>query len=151
MNFPSETHKSRNMIVEPYNFTLSYNSLVRSSNMIATFSNQQTDNILQQQLKVNDIDSKAYFNRVNNHISQVFSSIFNEPAMGAQTPYTVHDICQNICPCPGLNECIISQKQINNKIYQEEVQKQKSGIDQMMCNYLEKNSKKYRQTEKQCK
>lgn len=38
--FPSESHKSRNMVVEPYNFTLCYNSLVRSSSMITAFSNQ---------------------------------------------------------------------------------------------------------------
>ena len=37
--FPSESHKSRSMVVEPYNFTLCYNNLVRSSSMIATFSN----------------------------------------------------------------------------------------------------------------
>ena len=37
--FPSEEMKSQTMTVEPYNFTLSYTHLVRSSSMIATFSN----------------------------------------------------------------------------------------------------------------
>ena len=38
--FPSHQRKSQAMIVEPYNFTLSYNGLVRTCSIIVNFSNE---------------------------------------------------------------------------------------------------------------
>ena len=74
--FPSEEMKSQTMTVEPYNFTLSYTHLVRSSSMIATFSNQQTMSYLQRHAAVSQPES-CYYPLINTKLGACFQSIFS--------------------------------------------------------------------------
>lgn len=71
---PSQSMKSLSMIVEPYNFTLSFNNIVRSSSMVAVFSNEQTIRYLE---RFNDqtFDSN-FFPVVNRKLADCFHSIF---------------------------------------------------------------------------
>ena len=38
--YPSKKIKNDNMIVEPYNFTLCFNQIIRSSSLVTAFSNE---------------------------------------------------------------------------------------------------------------
>lgn len=49
-----------------------------------------------------------HYAAVNSHLAKVFGSIFNSQSYKSPNPYSIIDICQNICPCPGLNQCILS-------------------------------------------
>ena len=44
--FPSQNKKSHSMIVEPYNFMLSYNGLIRTNSIILNYSNQRSQEYL---------------------------------------------------------------------------------------------------------
>jgi len=69
MLFPSKSMKNDNMVVEPYNFTLCYNQIIRSSSLVTAFSNEQIISQLKE-----DQRSRPF---VNNSLGNCFNSIFN--------------------------------------------------------------------------
>lgn len=78
--FPSHQLKSQAMIVEPYNFTLSYNGLVRTCSIIVNFSNEQTHHYLSRYAP-HELLGSAYrsdFSVLNKQLSQVYGSLFNQ-------------------------------------------------------------------------
>ena len=99
--------KNDNMVVEPYNFTLCYNQIIRSSSLVTAFSNEQIISQLKE-----DQRSRA---SINTSLGNCFNSIFNQAYNGKAS---LQDICQNINACPQINQAYLSQKQLNHDEYQ---------------------------------
>ena len=68
--------KSLSMSVEPYNFTLCFNNIVRSSSMIATFSNEQTIAYLEKFNK--QTFENCFYPTVNRKLAECFNGIFSQ-------------------------------------------------------------------------
>ena len=105
--------KSQTMTVEPYNFTLSYTHLVRSSSMIATFSNQQTMSYLQRHSAVSQPES-CYYPLINTKLGSCFKSIFSTDIDG-----NLQDICKNICATPQINQCLVSDLHVSEGLVEK--------------------------------
>ena len=103
------------MVVEPYNFTLCYNQIIRASTMITTFSNQQTLDYLNiYDASPRHSDSPCFYSRVNRKMVHCFNSIFNQ-----DTSDSLQDLTQNNCAFPSINQLFISQVEVSERNYIE--------------------------------
>lgn len=127
------------MIVEPYNFALSFNNIVRSSSMISTFSNEQTIAHLEQFSHHSYDQYNNQFSQINSKLADCFNSIFSTENEGS---LRLQDICRNICACPQINQALISNMKVTGQDYEEWLRTFYNN-ENLLYSYLTSKKKQY--------
>lgn len=138
MLFPSQSLKSFSMIVEPYNFALCFNNLVRSSSMISLFSNEQTISHLEKFKKI-PVNQGNDFYHVNQKLAECFNNIYSREAHGT---LRLQDICRNISACPQINQALVSYLKVTGKDF-EDYMKSFYSNSNVLYSYLTSKKKQY--------